>query len=192
VEESWVATGITLLTVMLYDAPSSSGTLRVPVSSGKAYHIDSPPGNALVTRELAGELKRILEKFAMDAGFSESNAVGIFFKPGVVGHHKFGRAADLYAVGGIGLDRWKERWDVAIGRASRAPTFEDRRRIAAEECRNNVGWRLYKALQLYGRWVQPYGYPIQLFGPWTRTEGPWKYIGDRLLHAHRDHIHVAK
>jgi hypothetical protein len=177
---------------MLYDAPISSGTLRVPVSSGKGYRIDSPPGNALVTRELAGELKRVLEKFSMDAGFSESNPVGIFLKPGVVGHHKFGRAADLYAVGGIGLDRWKERWDMAIGHASRASTFEDRRRIAAAERRNNVGWRLYKALQLYGRWAQPYGYPIQLFGPWTRTEGPWKYIGDRLLHAHRDHIHVAK
>src|SRR5882724_5893110 len=104
---------------MLYDAPISSGTLRVPVSSGKAYRIDSPPGNALVTRELAGELKRVLEKFAMDAGFSELNPVGIFFKPGVVGHHKFGRAADLYAVEGIGLHHWKERWDAAIGHASR-------------------------------------------------------------------------
>jgi len=88
---------------MLYDASFSSGTPRVPVPSGKAYRIDSPPGNALVTRELAGELKRVLEKFAMDAGFNESNPVGIFFKPGVVGHHKFGRAADIYAVGGVDL-----------------------------------------------------------------------------------------
>jgi hypothetical protein len=56
----------------------------------------------------------------------------------------------------------------------------------------NLGWRLYKALQLYGRWAQPYGYPIQLFGPWTRSEGPWKHISDRLLRAHLDHIHVAK
>ena len=191
-EESSVATGITLLTVMLYDASFSSGTPRVPVSSGKAYRIDSPPGNGLVTTELARELKTVLEKFAMDAGFSESNPVGIFFKPGVVGHHKFGRAADIYAVRGVGLDRWKERWDEAIGHASRAANFQEKQHITSVERKNNLGWRLYKALQLYGRWAQPYGYPIQLFGPWTRTEGPWKYIGDRLLHAHRDHVHVAK
>ena len=53
-------------------------------------------------------------------------------------------------------------------------------------------WRLYSTMAAEGRWAQPYGYPIQLFGPWTRTEGPWKYISDRLLFAHRDHIHVAK
>jgi hypothetical protein len=177
---------------MLYEALFSSGTPRVPVPSGRAYRIDSPPGNGLVTTELASELQRVLEKFAMDAGFNESSPVGTFFKPGVLGHHKVGRAADIYAVGGVGLDRWKERWDEAIGHASRAPNSEERQRIAGAERKNNLGWRLYKALQLYGRWAQPHGYPIQLFGPWTRTEGPWKYIGDRLLHAHRDHIHVAK
>ena len=95
----------------------------------------------------------------MDAGFSESNPVGIFFKPGVVGHHKFGRAADIYAVAGVGLDRWKERWDQAIGHASRVPNAEERRHVTNVERKNNLGWRLYKALQLYGRWAQPYGYP---------------------------------
>jgi hypothetical protein len=177
---------------MLYDALFSSSIPRVPVSSGKAYRIDSPPGNGLVTTELASELQRVLGKFAMDAGFSESNPVGIFFKPGVVGHHKFGRAADIYAVGSVALDRWKKHWDEAIGYASRAPNAEEKRRITAVERKNNLGWRLYKALQLYGHWAQPYGYPIQIFGPWTRSEGPWKYISDGLLHAHRDHIHVAK
>lgn len=127
----------------------------------------------------------------MDAGFSESNPVGIFLKPGVVGHHKFGRAADLYAVGDVGLDGWKKRWDAATEHASRAPNTEARQHMNAER-KNNLGWRLYKALQLYGRWAQPYGYPIQIFGPWTRTEGPWTHISDRLLYAHRDHIHVAK
>jgi hypothetical protein len=177
---------------MLYDAPFRSSIVRVPVPSGRAYRIDSPPGNALVTRELADELRKVLERFAMDVGFSESKPVGIFFKPGVVGHHKFGRAADIYAVAGVGLDRWKERWDAAIGHASRVPNAEEKQGITNMEGKNNLGWRLYKALQVYGRWAQPYGYPIQIFGPWTRSEGPWKYISDRLLHAHRDHIHVAK
>ena len=187
-----VAIGITPFTAMLYDAIFRSSTPRVPVPSGRAYRVDSPPGNGLVTGELANELKTVLEKFAVDAGFSEANLVGIFFKPGVVGHHKCGRAADIYAVAGVGLDRWKERWEEATARASRAPNAEERRRITHVEQKNNLGWRLYKALQLYGRWAQPRGYPIQLFGPWTRTEGPWTYISDPLLHAHRDHIHVAK
>ena len=177
---------------MLYDETFRSRTPRVPVPSGMAYRIDSPPGNGLVTAMLANELKKVFERFAMDAGFSESNPVGIFFKPGVVGHHRFGRAADIYAVGGVGLDRWKERWDVAIGHDSRIPNAEERRNVTNAERKNNLGWRLYKALQLYGRWAQPHGYPIQLFGPWTRTEGPWTYISDGLLYAHRDHIHVAK
>jgi hypothetical protein len=191
VEELWVAIGITLLTVMLYDAIFRSGTPRVPVPSGRAYRVDSPNENGLVTAELANELKRVLERFAVDAGFSETNLVGIFFKPGVVGHHKFGRAADIYSVAGVGLDRWKKRWDEAIARASQANP-EAKRHIANVERKNNLGWRLYKALQIYGQWAQPRGYPIQLFGPWTRTEGPWTYISTPLLHAHRDHVHVAK
>jgi hypothetical protein len=177
---------------MLYDAPFRSSIPRVPIPSGRAYRIDSPAGNGLVTPELAAELRRVLEKFAMDAGFNESNPVGLFFKPGVVGHHKVGRAADIYAVGRAGLDAWKERWDEAMARAAHISDLDAKRRIAGEERRRNLGWRLYKALQQYGRWAQPYGYPIQLFGPWTRSEGPWTFISDPLLHAHRDHIHVAK
>ena len=177
---------------MLYDAIFGSSLPRVPAPSGRAYRVDSPPGNGLVTRELARELRRVLERFAVDAGFRESKPVAIFFKPGVVGHHKCGRAADIYAVGGIGLDRWKEHWDRALAHAVRAPQAEERRCIIHVEQKNNLGWRLYKALQLYGRWARPQGYPIQLFGPWTRTEGPWTRISDLLLHAHRDHVHVAK
>src|SRR5919106_3005389 len=120
---------------MLYDAPSRS-IPRVPVPSGSAYRIDSPAGNGLVTRELANELRRVLERFAMDAGFSESNPVGIFFKPGVVGHHKFGRAADLYAVGDTGLDRWKERWDASIEHA-RASSSAEKQHITNVERKNN-------------------------------------------------------
>src|SRR5262245_2428693 len=97
-EESWGATGTTLFMVMLYDATFGSSNLLVPVPEGIGYRIDSSPRNALVTGELADELKRVLERFAMEAGFTESNPVAFFFKPGVVGHHKCGRAADIYAV----------------------------------------------------------------------------------------------
>jgi hypothetical protein len=164
----------------------------VPVPSGTAYRIESPPGNALVTGDLAQELRNALERFAVEAGFGAQKPVGLFFRPGVVGHHKVGRAADVYAVGGIGLERWKQRWDQALRRAARARQPAKGRGILDRERRENLGWRLYKALQLHGRWSKPDGYPIQLFGPWTRSEGPWKQISDRLLHAHRDHIHVAK
>ncbi len=152
----------------------------------------SPPQNALVTPELASELQRVLERFAMEAGFSDRNPVSISFKPGVVGHHKVGRAADIYGVGGVGLDRWKQQWNEGFGRANRAANPEERRALLHREQVENLGWRLYKALQFYGNWAQPPGYPIQLFGPWTRSEGPWKHISDGLLYAHRDHIHVAK
>ncbi|HJU04929.1 MAG TPA: hypothetical protein VJ692_07215 [Nitrospiraceae bacterium] len=161
----------------------------VPVPSGRAYRIDSPAANALVTPELAEELGRTLERFAVEAGFSAEHPVGLIFKPGVVGHHKVGRAADIYQVRGVGLDQWKARWDRV--QAAKG-TFGRLDNANGSEHRYNLGWRLYKALQCYGRWAQPYGYSIQLFGPWTRTEGPWKYISDRLLDAHRDHIHVAK
>lgn len=151
--------------------------------------MESPDANALVTRGLAHELARVLEFFALEAGFTDGDPVGIFFRPGVVGHHQLGRAADIYAVGGIGIEEWKRRWDAALGRAPHAAACRAR---ARREGMSNLGWRLYKALQRYGRWAQPYGYPIQLFGPWTRSEGPWKFISEDLLEAHRDHIHVAK
>jgi hypothetical protein len=164
----------------------------LPVPPGRAYRIDSPPPNALVRPELAKELRRTLERFAVEAGFDPDHPIGLFFKAGVVGHHQVGRAADIYQVGGLGLDQWKRRWDAARNLACRITDPGLCRSIVDRECRENLGWRLYKALQNYGRWAQPYGYPIQLFGPWTRTEGPWKYISERLLQAHRDHIHVAK
>jgi hypothetical protein len=177
---------------MLNEAASSARRSRVPVPPGRAYRIHSPPESAMVTHWLAEELQAVLERFAREAGFGEQAPVGLFFKPGVVGHHQVGRAADIYGVGGVGLDRWKQRWDEMLQRAARAASPEEARAIASRERQQNLGWRLYKALQRYGRWAQPYGYPIQLFGPWTRSEGPWTHISDRLLHAHRDHIHVAK
>jgi hypothetical protein len=150
----------------------------IPVPSGRGYRIASPPAAAMVTAALAGELRRVLDVFAAAAGFDDSRPVAVTFAPGIFGHHRVGRAADIYGVGGIGLDAWKARWDDAM-----------RRGAAADD---NLGWRLYVTMARQGRWSQPYGYPIQLFGPWTRNEGPWKYISDRLLAAHGDHIHVAK
>ena len=165
---------------------------RVPVRSGRAYRVESPPEASRVTPTLAAELEKVLTHFAVEAGFTDQNPVGILFRPGVVGHHKVGRAADIYEVGGIGLDKWKKRWDSTLARARVASTQEESHALLAKEERGNLGWRLYKAIQCYGRWSQPYGYPVQVFGPWTRSEGPWKFISDRLLYAHRDHIHVAK
>jgi hypothetical protein len=164
----------------------------VPVCSGRSYRVASPPGNAIVTRELANELEKVLESFALEAGFNERHPVSVYFKPGIFGHHRFGRATDIYAVAGIGLDEWKSRWDTAKKQMLQTSDLQERRAIHSAEKQRNLGWRLYKAQQIHGRWAQPYGYPIQLFGPWTREEGPWKYISDRMLTAHRDHIHAAK
>jgi hypothetical protein len=169
---------------MLYEVLSPSSDERIPVPSGAAYVVESPPQNSLCTRELADELGRVLERFAAEAGFSARNPVALFFRPGIFGHHKLGRAVDIYAVSRIGMDTWKKSWDEAMQSNANGDGATERKR--------NLGWRLYKALQAYGHWAQPYGYPIQLFGPWTRSEGPWRFISDRLLHAHRDHIHVAK
>jgi hypothetical protein len=161
-----------------------------PLPSGQSYRVDSPPGNGQVTPQLAAHLGQVLERFAVEAGFGPDRPVGVFLKPGVVGHHKVGRAADIYAVGGLGFDRWKARWDAVHARAQSASPA-DGRALRAKERHENLGWRLYKALQAYGRWARPDGLPVQLFGPWTRTEGPWRPISDGLLRAHRDHVHVA-
>lgn len=164
----------------------------VCVSSGRSFRVASPPANALVTPDLASELEHVLEKFALEAGFDARHPVGVFFRPGVFGHHRVGRAADIYAVGGVGIGEWKTRWDRAQQRMREAPDVPACNGIGAAERARNLGWRLYKAHQIHGRWAQPYGFPIQLFGPWTREEGPWKYISDTMLRAHRDHIHVGK
>ena len=165
---------------------------RVAIQSGRAFRVDSPGANSIVVPRLARELERVLERFAAEAGATARKPIGLYFRPGIFGHHRVGRAADIYAVDGVGLDAWKACWDAAMARAVVAPDHEQCLRIVRAAQRDNLGWRLYKALQCHGRWSQPYGYPIQLFGPWTRSEGPWKYISDFLLRAHRDHIHLAK
>ena len=163
----------------------------VALRAGERWRIEGPPHATRLRRPLALELRRVLDRFAAEAGASAADPLAIEFRPGVLGHHRVGRAADLYGVGGIGLEVWKRRWDAALRGASTRPDRDAARLALADARATNLGWRLYRALQCHGRWAQPYGYPIQLFGPWTRDEGPWRFISDRLLHAHRDHIHVA-
>ena len=173
--------------------PVSPVRARVPVPDGPLYRVVSTnAARTPVTPALAAELARAFELFAQEAGATADAPIQIHLSPGIFGHHQIGRAADIYGVGGQGIDGWWRRWEQMLARATRAATPLERRLIRETEEKSNLGWRLYKALQLHGRWAQPYGHPIQLFGPWTRAEGPWRFISDFLLHAHRDHIHVAK
>src|SRR5258705_1097832 len=117
---------------------------HVPVESGRSFRVASPPANALVTRELASELEHVLEKFALEAGFDERHPVSVFFKPGVFGHHRVGRAADIYGVGGIGIGGWKTRWDRARKRADHARAPPERAAIGAAGRERHLGWRFFK------------------------------------------------
>lgn len=163
----------------------------VAVSSGKFFRVVSPPQEALVTPQLGRELAHVLDEFAQNAGFDEINPLPVHFGHGFMGLHRFHRAADIYAVGGKGLGQWMQEWNAAVRKAAAISKPQERERLVDEEKERNLGYRLYKALQHHGKWAQPRGYPIQLFGPWTRLEGPHQAISDRMLYMHRDHIHVA-
>jgi hypothetical protein len=133
------------------------------------------------------------------------------FKAGSHGHGE-GRAADIDAVGGKSLLGWKQAWDQALAATQKLPDSQQAEALAAEQQRN-LGYGLYKALQAHGGWrVNPKGWRVyrgvmQLFGPWTATEGPWKamqiknpnayqkeHLADQqwVFQAHQDHIHVAR
>lgn len=163
----------------------------VAVSSGKFFRVLSPPQEALVTPLLGREVVRVLETFAQNAGFDETNPLPVHFGHGFMGLHRFHRAADIYAVGGKGLGRWMQEWNAAMRKAA-ASEPQARVPLVDQEKVRNLGYQLYKALQHHGKWAQPPGYPVQLFGPWTRLEGPHQAISDRMLYMHRDHIHMAK
>ena len=166
---------------------------RVPVPGGALYRVaTTDAARTAVTPALAAELARAFSIFAQEAGATADAPIEILIAPGIFGHHQIGRAADVYGVGGRGIDAWWRRWEQMLARIAHVTNPLDRRLVRETGEKENLGWRLYKALQLHGRWAQPYGHPIQLFGPWTRSEGPWRFISDFLLHAHRDHIHVAK
>ncbi|HJQ68519.1 MAG TPA: hypothetical protein VKA70_06090 [Blastocatellia bacterium] len=161
-----------------------------PISGGQYYRLAEQSDSGAITPELANELGRFLDQFAQANGFTADKPLTLFFHPGTLGLHTSGRAVDIYGVGGRGIAQWAQAWSAAMRKAA-AANPQERAKIAAEEKARNLGYKLYKALQAHGRWAQPQGYPVQLFGPWTRHEGPHKAISDRLLYLHRDHIHVA-
>src|SRR5687768_6777798 len=76
-EGSSAGSGTTPVTVMWSSAEREGW---VPVSSGRAFRIDSPSENGMVTSELAQELHDVFERFARDAAFDERKPVGIFLR----------------------------------------------------------------------------------------------------------------
>jgi hypothetical protein len=186
------------------------------VRSGGVYSIPSPPTRRLVRPELAEALEAVFERFAREHGFTPEQPLEIHFsrgfKAGSHGHGE-GRAADIAAVGGKGLLTWKQEWDRAMAAAKKLSEAQQQAEATAAEQQRNLGYGLYKTLQEHGGWRvdpkgwRPYRGVMQLFGPWTATEGPWKamqikdpdpYQQRRLadqrwvFQAHQDHIHVAK
>ncbi|MCI0393237.1 MAG: 13E12 repeat family protein [Acidobacteria bacterium] len=172
--------------------PDARRSALQPIPSGQFYRVVSPPEHGLVTPSLATELNKALDQFAQANGFSVEQPLTVLFRRGTMGLHRLGRAVDIYAVGGKSLGQWVQEWNAIMRRAAAAPNPHERTRLIAEEKERNLGYKLYKSLQAHGGWAQPPGYPAQLFGPWTRSEGPHQAISDRMLYAHRDHIHVAK
>jgi hypothetical protein len=198
--------------------PNGSPTTRTlrPVQSGQAYRITSLPARGLVTPELAEALETVFERFAREHSFTHEEPLDMRlsrgFKADSYGHGE-GRAADIATVGGKSLLEWKQEWDRAIAIAEKLSDPQQHTEAIGVEQRRNLGYGLYKALQEHGGWRvdqmswRPYRGVMQLFGPWTATEGPWKimqikapnpYQRQRLadqhwvFQAHQDHIHVAK
>jgi len=164
-----------------------------PIRSGRFHRMLWPVGSPIfVVDDLAAQLNAVLEEFAKTTGATAEGPLKIVLGRGTLGLHRTARAVDIYGVGGKGIGRWANEWNAAQRKASEAKEPAEKTRIIEEEKSRNLGYKLYKALQARGDWAQPEGYPIQLFGPWTRLEGPHKQISDRLLMLHRDHIHVAK
>jgi hypothetical protein len=187
-----VQTQVTILSPQQAESAEPGQSGLQPIRNGQFYRVVSPAEESLVTPPLASELSKALEQFAQSNGFSAEQPLSVSFKRGTLGLHRFGRAADIYAVGGKGIGQWAHEWNEAMRKAKAAPNPQERTRLVEEEKRRNLGYKLYKALQAHGGWAQPKGYPVQLFAPWTRGEGPHKKISDKLLNAHRDHIHVAR
>src|SRR5262249_7435038 len=164
-----------------------------PIRSGRFYRVFWPSDfPIIVVPELADQLAVVLEEFAQQSGSGTDSPLKIVVRPGTMGLHRSGRAVDIYEVGGKGIGQWAHEWNAAMRRAAATKDPQERTRIIGEEKARNLGYKLYKAFQARGGWAQPPGYPVQLFGPWTRAEGPHKGISNRLLRMHRDHIHVAR
>ncbi len=187
-----------------------------PVRGGRAVRVVTPPGRSIVTPELADAVETVLDRLAHAAGFGPERPLRVAFSRGYQAHspgHREGRALDIAAVGGRSLREWERCWTSVLRAARRLPTAQERAAVVGAERRRNLGYRLYKALQDHGGWRvdrhgwRPYRGVVQLFGPWTPTEGPWTALhitapdptqrcrlADQawVFHAHRDHIHVAR
>ncbi len=197
------------------EVPPAVRSLR-PVRSGHAYRVTSPPARGLVTPELAEALETVFERFAHERGFTPEQPLEIRlsrgFKAGSPGHGE-GRAADIAALGGKSLLEWKQEWDQAMATAEKLSDPQQRAEAIEAEQKHNLGYALYKTLQKHGGWRvdprgwRPYRGVMQLFGPWTATEGPWntmqiknpnayqqQHLADQqwVFQAHQDHIHVAR
>jgi hypothetical protein len=173
--------------------PGGHGPGRRPIRSGRFHRVAWPVGFPIVVVDaLAEQLNAVLEEFAQATGTTTEAPLKIVLRPGTLGLHRAGRAVDIYGIGGKGIGRWATEWNAAHRKAAASKDPAEQARIIEEEKTKNLGYKLYKALQARGGWARPQGYPVQLFGPWTRGEGPHKAISDKLLRLHRDHIHVAK
>jgi len=183
-----------------------------PVRSGDAYRIGSRPEHGMVTPELAQSLEAVFARFASERGFTSDQPLEIgFFRGFSPGSRRYGegRAADIASVGGRSVRQWKQAWDQAKSAGEKPSDGDPRADALGEEQKRNLGYALYKALQAHEGWrvhrVQ--NGVVQLFGPWTETEGPWKAMeienpssDDRrrtalqrsVFRAHQDRIHVAK
>jgi hypothetical protein len=190
-------------------------TLRL-VRGGQAYRVTSPAARGLVRPELAEALETIFERVARERGFTPEKPLEIQLSRGFKADshdHGEGRAADITSVGSKALREWKREWEQAMAAAGSLPEPEQQAEATAAEQQRNLGYGLYKALQAHGGWRvnkdgwRPYRGVMQLFGPWTATEGPWKamrienpnaYQQQRLadqrsvFRAHQDHVHVAR
>jgi hypothetical protein len=164
----------------------AEGSEFVSLPAGRGYRIESPGADARVTPLLAGELKRVLEAFAHAAGFDEGRPVSVVFKPGIFGHHRVGRAADIYGVGGAGLDRWKERWDVAMARAAAADPTEGRRMVGRSV---RTCWQPYTTMAGKGRRAFSATGFSRSVPEFTGGPGNTSAIA---FDAHRDQFHVGK
>jgi hypothetical protein len=186
------------------------------VRSGRAYRVSSRPTRCLVAPRLATALEAVFEDFARVRGFTPEKPLEIGFSRGFKASspgHRAGRAADIDAVAGKSLREWKRAWDDAMATAEALADPAARADAVSAEQKRNLGYGLYKALQEHGGWLvdpagwRPYRGVMQLFGPWTPTEGPWAtmrikhptpYQRTRLadqswvFQAHSDHIHVAR
>jgi hypothetical protein len=210
-----------VLTRIIRPAPVTEARRRDGVSrlrliqGGMSYQVVTQASRAAVTPELAEALESVLERFGQQAGFTRAQPLQVAFARGYQADspgHREGRAVDIAAVAGQSFRAWKRQWDEALSSARRLSSVAERTAAVTSERIRNLGYRLYKALQDHGGWRvdehgwRPYRGVVQLFGPWTAVEGPWKAmhrgksddserqrLADQawVFAAHQDHIHVA-